>query len=453
MTRAGKAGPDRAWPEALAASVRNLPAHSRLYVALSGGLDSVLLLHTLARHFRNSDRLVAVHVNHQLQPNAGETESFCRRLCDSLNVPCQIIRVDVSATPSGNTAGTGGLEEAAREARYQAFESCLEDDDLLLMAHHADDQSETVLFRLLRGTGVAGLGGMPVSRALGSGALYRPFLDFSRQQLEAWAAEQAIGWIEDPSNQDQRFDRNYLRKTIIPALKERWPSLNRRLASTARACRESDELARSLGRLHLSRCGTADGGLDLSLLAELTLVEQKNLIRWWVGRQQWSPPSPADWRGLISDFIDSGDDRQPEYCGDGYVIRRHQNALYLVAGQVTHGEEGVRVLPGQETAWGDWRLRLQKADGESGVAPEIQVFSRQGGERIRVRPDGPSKPLKKWLQEQSVPPWERGSLPLVKNMTSDNDELVAVGHLWVSEQYFGETPASGWRLILERDSD
>lgn len=359
----------------------------------------------------------------------------------------------MAATPSGSSTGTGGLEEAAREARYQAFESCLNDNDLLLMAHHADDQAETVLFRLVRGTGVAGLGGMPVSRALGKGALYRPFLNFSRQQLETWAAEQAVDWIEDPSNQDQRFDRNYLRRAIIPALKARWPSLNRRLASTARACSESDELARSLGGIHLSRCGTEDGGLDLSLLAELTLAEQKNLIRWWVGGQQLPPPTPGDWSGLLSDFMDSGDDRQPEYCGDGYVIRRHRNTLYLVAGHAIQGEENVQLLPEQETPWGEWRLGLQKADRESRVAPELRVFSRQGGERIRVRPDGPSTPLKKWLQEQDIPVWERSHLPLVMDKASDDAPLVAVGHLWVSEQYSGEAPASGWRLILRRDSD
>lgn len=454
MTRAGKAGPERPWPEALAASLSNLPAHSGLYIALSGGLDSVVLLHALVRHFRSSDRLTAVHVNHQLQPNAGETENFCRRLCESLRVPCQIIRVEVPATTSSNNfPGTGGLEEAAREARYRAFKSCLDDNDLLLMAHHADDQTETVLFRLLRGTGVAGLAGMPAFRALGNGALYRPFLNFSRQQLEAWAGEQSFDWIEDPSNQDQRFDRNYLRKTIIPALRQRWPALNRRLAATARACSESDDLARSLGSLHFSRCGTADGGLDISLLAGLSLVEQKNLIRWWVERQQRSPPNPADWQGLMSDFIDSGDDRQPQYCGDDYLIRRHRNRLYLVTGQSVTGAEGAPVLPGQETAWGEWRLWLQAATAAGGTAPELQVCLRQGGERIRPRAGGPSKPLKKWLQEQAVPPWERNRLPLVKSTASAGDEIVAVGHLWISEHYSGKAPASGWRLIVEREYD
>lgn len=453
MTQAGKTGPDCAWPEALTASFRNLPAHSGLYIALSGGLDSVVLLHALVGHFRDSERLTAVHVNHQLQPNADEMENFCLGLCESLNVPCQVLRVEVSAASSDNLPGTDGLEEAARVARYEAFKSCLEDNDLLLMAHHADDQTETVLFRLLRGTGVAGLGGMPVFRALGNGALYRPLLNFSRQQLETWAEAHSVDWIEDPSNQDQRFDRNYLRKAIIPALSARWPALNRRLATTARACRESDELARSLGRLHFSLCGTSDGGLDISILSGLTLVEQKNLIRWWVGRQQYSPPNPADWRGLMSDFIDSGDDRQPEYRGDDYAIRRHRNTLYLVTRQAVTGEDGAQVMAGQETVWGKWRLWLQAANAESGTAPEMRVFLRRGGERIRVRADGPSRPLKKWLQEQAVPPWERNRLPLVKSRTSAGDEVIAVGQLWISEHYSGKTPASGWHLTLDRDSD
>ncbi len=453
MTRVGKAGPDDAWPEALSTSVRNLPPHRRLFVALSGGLDSVLLLHSAARVFGRTGNLTAIHVNHQLQPNASKTEDFCKRLCQSLEVPCQTIRVEVNASTPSDTAGSGGLEEAAREARYRAFESCLGEGDLLLMAHHGDDQAETVLFRLIRGTGVAGLSGMPVSRALGKGALYRPFLGVSRQNLEAWAKEQGIDWIEGPSNRDQRFDRNFLRQSIIPALRERWPSLNRRLASTASACRESAELSESLASIHFARCGTADGGLDLSLLAGLTLAEQKNLVRWWVVQRQFPPPNTADWPGLLSDFIESDADRQPEYCGDGYVLRRFQQALHLVGNRARPGEDGIRLLPGQETAWGDWRLKLLATTVGDRPPPALRVHRRQGGERIRVRTDGPSKTLKNWLQEQAVPAWERDSLPLVTSEASGDEALVAVGHLWVSEQFHGEMPSSGWRLILERYSD
>lgn len=453
MTLAGKTGQQTTWPEALLASVRNLPPHSGLYIALSGGLDSVLLLHTVARLLGGTDNLTALHVNHQLQPNAAETEAFCQRLCKSLALPCRTIRVEVATVDSDQTAGTGGLEEAAREARYQAFKTCLSKNDLLLMAHHGDDQAETVLFRLLRGTGVAGLGGMPVSRVLGEGRLYRPFLDFSRQELETWAGAQGLHWIEDPSNQDQRFDRNFLRQSILPALRARWPFLNRRLAATASACRESDELARSLASIHHALCRNSDGALNLSRLAELTLAEQKNLIRWWVRQQRCLSPNPTDWHGLLSEFLDAGDDRQPEYYGNGYVIRRHQNALYLDTGQCVPGENGARLLPGQKTVWGSWRIGLLAAGPSSQSVPELQVFARQGGERIRVRDDGPSKPLKNWLQEKTVPSWERARLPLVMDLGGGGEKLIAVGDLWVSEQYSGREPSSGWRLIMDRDSD
>lgn len=453
MTRAGNTGPDGTWPDALLASVNNLPTHSGLHVALSGGLDSVLLLHTAARLFRDSVKLTAIHVNHQIQPNSADTENFCEQLCRSLGVSFRVIRVNVPVSQSAEAAGTGGLEEAARAARYQAFESCMDERDLLLMAHHGDDQAETVLFRLVRGTGVAGLAGMPACRAVGKGSLYRPFLGFSREELEAWAREYGISWTEDPSNRDQRFDRNFLRQSIVPALRERWPSLNQRLAATARACRDSDELAGSLARIHFARCGTGDGALDLSELAALSLPEQKNLIRWWVGQQHCSPPEIGDWPGLLSDFMNSGADRQPEYLGAGYAIRRHQNALHLVTTPKLPVDEVLELEAGQETRWGAWRLKLQPATLDAGRPPALVVQARQGGERLRPHPGGPSKSLKNWLQEQVVPAWERGNLPLVMDVSSEKAELVAVGHLWVSEAYEGEAPTSGWRLILERDSD
>lgn len=453
MTRAGNTGPGDAWPEALLASVSKLPAHARLCVALSGGLDSVLLLHTAVRLLQDKSNLTAIHVNHQLQPNSADAEAFCQALCQSLNVACRTIRVKVPVASSGRAGGTGGLEQAARAARYQAFESCLEQGDLLLLAHHADDQAETVLFRLVRGTGVAGLGGVPVSRPVGKGALYRPFLAFDRQQLEAWAEAQGVDWIEDPSNFDQTFDRNFLRHSIIPALKERWPNLNRRIASSARACRESGELADSLASLHFAHCRAAEGGIDLSALATLKMTEQKNLIRWWVCQQHLAPPETADWPGLLADFIESAIDRQPEYRGAGYVLRRHHNRLCLVAGDVFADPGPVFLEPGQGVAWDGWRFRLKAVEPAVDANPRLTVNARQGGERIRVRPGGPSKPLKKWLQEQSVPAWERARVPLVTEAADGDESLVAVGHLWVSERYSGEVPASGWRLIMERDSD
>lgn len=202
-------------------------------------MDSVLLLHVATWLYAHRGQISAVHINHQLQPNADQTERFCRSICQQLGVPLDSHRVTVSGRESSDIgASGGGVEEAARNARYQVFEEVLAPGELLLMAHHGDDQAETVLFRLLRGTGMAGLGGMPVTRPLGAGRLYRPLLDFSRAELHGWAVQHGIEWMEDPSNIDERFDRNFLRTSIFPLLKSRWPSLISRMGHTAHSCRE-----------------------------------------------------------------------------------------------------------------------------------------------------------------------------------------------------------------------
>ena len=219
MTPGAEPGSGFTWPEALCAPVRELPDHARLLVALSGGLDSTLLLHLAVHCHGHSGAVRAVHINHQLQPNASETESFCRDLCGRLGVPLVVETVTVGS--GGNS--DGGIEEAARKARYSALEAMVQRRDLVLMAHHGDDQAETVLFRMLRGSGVAGLAGMPFSRALGPATLVRPLLGFERAELERWARSAGLSWVDDPSNIDQRFDRNFLRHTVLPALRERWP--------------------------------------------------------------------------------------------------------------------------------------------------------------------------------------------------------------------------------------
>ncbi|MDI9246824.1 tRNA lysidine(34) synthetase TilS [Marinobacter sp. CHS3-4] len=453
MTPAGNPGPEYRWPVELLASVRHLPPHSTLFVALSGGLDSVLLLHAVVRQYPQRERLAAIHINHQLQDNAAETDAFCERLCGSLGVRFLGIKVDVPANQPEAETGTGGLEEAARDARYQAFDDCLGKNDLLLLAHHQDDQLETLLFRMFRGSGVAGLAGMPMSRPLGQGSLYRPLLRFSRSQLEAWASELKLDWMEDPSNQDSRFDRNFLRNRIIPALKERWPSLNQRLLATSSACKESAELNDRLAQLQFRECRTEEGDLNLDALSSLSIVEQKNIIRWWVSQHRLPAPNPADWPQLLAEFQSSGPDRQPEFRGQGYTLRRHQNHLCLITGPLVAGRDEALLPVNGKIVWGSWRLALSPVSGNYDAPPKLKVACRGGGERVRTNSDGPSKSLKNWLQEQKVPAWDRNALPLIFDLDSPGPELVAVGDLWVSQKYCGEAPASGWRLIVERDSN
>ncbi|QBM16615.1 tRNA(Ile)-lysidine synthase [Marinobacter sp. JH2] len=433
------------WPKDLLRPINTLPEHSRLWVAFSGGLDSALLLHVVASCHCD---VTAIHINHQLQTNHRQTEQFCRDVCERLGVPIVVEPVDVAVS----VTGAGGLEEAARNARYQVFERRLGDGDLILMAHHGDDQAETVLFRLLRGSGVRGLAGMPASRTLGRGDLYRPWLAVGRDRLQDVAGSAGLRWVEDPSNISQAYDRNFLRHAIIPDLKKRWPSLLKRMGHSAGACRESAELNQRLAELHWQSC-SYNGRLILAELRELSALEQRNLVRWWLQLRRFKVPANASLDQGLADLLSAAEDRAPEIRGVGFSLRRYRDYLYLVP-DVMVPERPISLSPNKVSVWGGWELSLipdSPAITSKNPPPPIRVSTRQGGERVRFHPEGPSRALKTWLQEQGVPSWERALLPLVFRQRSEGDELVAVGDLWCSDQYSGSAPASGWRLIVARD--
>lgn len=438
-----------AWPEPLQAAVRSLPETPHLQVALSGGMDSTLLLH-LAVEVMGPERVSAIHINHQLQPNSDQTESFCRALCGQLGVNLMVRRLQLSA--GGQLPQ--GLEEAARKARYGVFRELLAPGELLLMAHHGDDQAETVLFRLLRGTGPRGLAGIPRERPLGQGALMRPLLDFSRRQLHQWAVEQELEWVEDPSNEDQGFDRNFLRHRVLPLLESRWPSLNRRLAHTASACAEADRLADRLAQIQFPEVVTDDGSLALASLAAYTMVEQKNLLRWWLAEQGVAMPSLASWEQVIRQFTGAAEDREPELKVPGGVLRRYQGRLYRIPEPSAAPPEDCLLTPGDPCRWHDWVLSLEGPNScAPGLPPSLKVTARKGGERFRSHPGGPSRPLKKWLQEQALPPWIRSRIPLVLLEQEGADRLVAIGDLWQAPEFSGAAPDSGWRIRVRKESD
>lgn len=446
MKAGGNTARASGWPGDLLGPVSQLPEYSRLWVAFSGGLDSTLLLQAASACHPS---VTALHINHQLQPNHQQTEQFCRDVCEQLGVELSVARVDV---PVG-ARGAGGLEDAARTARYEVFHNTLNPGDMLLMAHHADDQAETVLFRLLRGSGVSGLAGMPKTRPLGKGTLYRPWLGVSRDRLEQVATKLGVRWVEDPSNQSRQFDRNYLRHSVLPGLKDRWPGLLKRVAHSARSCAESDQLNQRLAELQWQTC--SDGGrLAIEPFSALSVLERRNLVRWWIQSEGFPPPAFAGWDQVLAELLEAGEDREPELRGDGFSLRRYRGHIYLVPDNPP-APEPVALTPGSPVRWPGWLLSLEAvAPAEQQTTPPpIRVSTRQGGERVRLAPGKPSRALKTWLQEQSVPPWERSVLPLVWRQTSEGEELIGIGDLWCSEQYSGGAPATGWRLIVERDCD
>lgn len=392
-------------------------------VAFSGGLDSSVLLHLLAELARRETvpALSAIHVQHGLQPVAAAWPEHCRQFCAALGIPLQVVAVQVAAQAS--------VEQAARQARYAAFAEHLQPDAVLFSAQHRDDQAETLLFRLLRGAGVRGLAAMLGQRPLGRGTLLRPLLDCSRAELQGYAEAHGLSWIEDPSNADTRFSRNFLRQRVMPLLAERWPQASVALARSAAHLSEAEQLLGELARmdLHAARGEPlfpwlALPSLELSLVTQLSDARQRNLLRHWLAPLSRMPDSDhwAGWR----DLRDAAGDASPVWkLADGELHRADGRLYWLsadwLAPPVLPDPAVVRVqgaseLPGNgqvqirgELPAGRWHLRY-----------------RLGGESLHL-PERGWRDLKRLLNEWRVPAFVRPRLPLL----FDGDELMAVANL------------------------
>lgn len=386
---------------------RNAPAW---HIAFSGGLDSTVLLHLLAT-LAKADTLPplgAIHVHHGLQAAADAWPAHCRAVCDALGVPLQVIRVQVQPGAS--------LERAARDARYQAFAEVIGAGELLITGQHREDQAETLLFRLLRGAGVRGLAAMPVQRPLAAGYLVRPLLDVSRAELEAYAEEHQLEWIEDPSNADSRFSRNYLRHRVWPTLTERWPQAVSSLARTAEHLSEAQGLLDELAVMDLQAADQPSPfpwlrlpSLTLAPLRELSDARQRNALRHWLTPLTRLPDSDH-WAGWHS-LRDAKADAQPLWhLADGELHRCGQRIWWLTSTGSEFSDATV--------SWPDPQKPLElPGNGQlilSGEAPDgpLQVRYRQGGEIIEV-PGRGRRDLKRLLNESGLPGFVRGRLPLL----------------------------------------
>ena len=411
---------------------RNAPAW---HIAFSGGLDSTVLLHLLAALAKTATLppLSAVHVHHGLQPVADAWPSHCQVVCDSLGVPLRIMRVQVQPGSS--------LERAARDARYQAFAEVVGAGEVLLTGQHRDDQAETLLFRLLRGAGVRGLAAMPAHRPLAAGHLVRPLLDVSRVELEAYAHEHQLKWIEDPSNADLRFSRNYLRHRVLPTLTERWPQAVPGLTRTAEHLSEAQGLLDELAVLDLHAADQPSAfpwlplpSLALAPLRELSDARQRNALRHWLAPLTRLPDTDhwASWYSLR----DARNDAQPSWrLADGELHRCGARIWWLPSNGAEFSDATL--------SWSDPQNPLElPGNGQLrfiGKAPEgpLVVRYRQGGEIIEV-PGRGRRDLKRLLNECGLPGFIRGRLPLLYQ----GEQLLAVpslAGLW-------PMPSGDWQL-------
>ncbi len=423
------------------------PTPGAVLVGFSGGLDSSVLLHWLAEQPAiRQHTLRAIHVCHGLHPDAERWVEHCRAVCAALGVELLVARVNVRLD-SGL-----GLEGAAREARYQAFAEHLPSGATLALAHHQDDQAETVLLRFLRASGSDGLAGMPGQRVLGPGLAWRPLLERPRSELLAFAHARGIRWLEDPANLDHGLDRNFLRHRILPALRERWPHAPAALAASAALLAEDATLLRTeAARLLATTHGSDPRSLSVHALLELDVGWQARVLREWF-RQLKLPPLPRRTIAAIeSQLLHARSDARAQCRLGSVLLERWRDSLHV---QVDVGE-----LPaGWQQPW-DGREALQLPTGDSlallapegsaqaaveeavtvstnaGVAVGIEGFevcARAGGERIRLAGRPHTHSLKHCLQQMGVPPWDRRRLPLLK---AADGELLAAGDDILSERF------------------
>lgn len=439
-------------PTRFAAAHPELVEARRLLLGYSGGLDSTVLLHLVWAAFPQAD-LLALHVHHGLSPFADDWQQHCARQCARWGIPFQAERVTLAA---------GGLEAAARSARYEVYRRHLQAGDLLLQAHHADDQAETVLFRLLRSAGSRGLAGIPASRGLGLGRLLRPLLALRRAELEEYAHHHQLEWIEDESNSEDRFDRNYLRLNVLPLLEQRWPHAITALTTSAANARQDQLLLEEWARESLleaaERPERVGWSLDLAWFEGRSVVRRNHLLRSWAELRGLPVPGTALLSRFEPELLAARRDARPDLHWRGASLRRFHGRLYLL------GEEVVADRVVSELPWPNFPSALTLPDGsELRAYPDSEgplylsslarlvVRFRQGGERCTPHWRDHSHPLKKLLQEVKLEPWLRDRVPLLYC----DDEMVAVADLWACKPFtaadtVGRQPGGQWRLCWYR---
>lgn len=418
-----------------------------LWLGLSGGLDSMVLLHALAqlRQQHHLPPITAIHVHHGLHSQADAWAEQCAAACAALDIPLRVERVQLQPGAS--------VENAAREARYAVFERAIGPGEVLLLAHHRDDQIETLLFRLFRGTGLRGLAGMPRRRKLSAGELLRPMLDWTRADLAEWAGPQGLSWVDDPANNDPRFARTALRHDVLPCLRAGWPMLDVSLLRLAEHTEEALDLLdeRAHEDWQSIRSDFDDPWLMISpalhveRLLALRRPRQVNVLRYWLRHHGWQMPDQRRLHAVIEQ-LNARQDSLPSIKLDGYVLTRSVGHLWLVTEQQPFGQVQPICVPGTVELQGALGL-LSICPGPGGLAPlngQWTVRYRQGGERIK--PVGrPTQSLKQLFQEASVPVWLRDQLPLLYR----DERLVSVAGRWYAEDACVAPDQSGWHVSWE----
>jgi tRNA(Ile)-lysidine synthase len=422
---------------ALAAALKqHVPPGASFALALSGGIDSMVLLDGVCELAAGHPlRLSAVHVHHGISPNADAWAAFCAEQCAARDVPLTIRRLSLARERQTS------LEAQARKLRYECLAAS--GAEVIGLAHHADDQAETLLLQLLRGAGPHGLAAMPAFRP-GHPALLRPLIDIARETLVACAHARKLSWIEDESNTDARYARNFLRHEIAPLLRDRFPGYPATLVRAASHQADAAILADELAAIDGADAADA-AGLSCERLARLSPARARNLLRWYLRERGLRSPTEAHLADMLRQLLCAADDARIRIAQDGAEIGRHRGRIAVHAPVAASFEQVWRGEPEVVLPCGVLAFASTRGGGVSAAklgSSRVTLRSRGGGERIRLALNRPTRAVKKLLQEARLPAWERQSLPLVWS----DDDLVAVPGIGIALAFQSAADEAGWRI-------
>ncbi len=432
----------------------------RYVVAYSGGVDSHVLLHC-AKQAGLSVR--AVHVHHGLQEVADDWVLHCQSICQQLDVPLHVVFVDAQKKPGDSP------EESARKARYRALHEDMRAGECLLTAQHLNDQAETLLLQLFRTASSAGLSSMPVHRQFGVYRHARPLLSFSREEIEHYAAENKLCWIEDPSNKDVAIDRNFLRKNILPELKKRWPEVISQLSMVADLQANNLKVLEDMAAIDLANVLVTQNHpltvpiikvvsiLSIDRLKQLSPSRLLNVLRYWVINSLEQQPTRKLLHELEKTLIYSSPDAKPSLAFLGFAFKKFQSNLYLLETKnISVTSMKLDWLPSSVMKIEALNIQLKAVDrvvsdssknrlNNELLNKTLTICFRQGGENFHPAGRQHSQRLKKLFQEAGIPPWERDVTPLLYY----NDELIAVVGHWLSKKHLADDAEAGWQIAIE----
>ncbi|MBT3202779.1 MAG: tRNA lysidine(34) synthetase TilS [Gammaproteobacteria bacterium] len=395
-------------------SLDSLPKETKkLYLAFSGGIDSTVLLHALQPHQQHY-QIIVWHINHGLQGSANSMQEFARQQANQYGLEFRLDNLNMDPL-------AGNLEAKARDHRYRLFENVLCDHDVLLTAHHKNDQAETLILNMMRGSGSSGLRAIARQKSLGKGVLFRPLLNYSRHEIEQYAESHKLEWIEDPSNKSIKFDRNYLRHEVLPAIIKRWPSAISQLQRVSELQNESEQLQTDLARIdylqaEVNKPFSPASCISIEALSLLSLARKKNMIRYWIKVNDFSVIGFHKIEELLKQ-LNSRIDAMPVIVGNDFQVRVFKKMLYLVDGsnsldlEVSYNmpDSGYLDIPGLNFSQSrsDVFEYLKKRDeGQS-----IELKFRQPTQSGITTPHSHS--LKRLFQKNQIPPWKRSSIPQI----------------------------------------